>query len=61
MNAERAILSSELLGFSPDARVLIVNSDDFGMHPSLNMAVVRSIEDGIASSCSPHVAVPGRS
>jgi hypothetical protein len=44
--------SGELLGFAPDARVLIVNADDFGMYDAVNAAVIRSIEDGIASSCS---------
>jgi predicted glycoside hydrolase/deacetylase ChbG (UPF0249 family) len=42
----------ESLGFSPDARVLIVNCDDFGMSRSINAGVVRAIEGGIASSCS---------
>ncbi|HEY6791576.1 MAG TPA: polysaccharide deacetylase family protein, partial [Trebonia sp.] len=31
---------------------LIVNADDFGMYHAVNIAVIRSIEDGIASSCS---------
>jgi len=44
--------SSELLGFGPDARVLIINADDFGMYHAVNVAVIRSIEEGIASSCS---------
>lgn len=44
--------SSQLLGFAPDARVLIVNADDFGMYEAVNAAVIRSVEDGIASSCS---------
>jgi len=44
--------SSELLGFAPDARVLIVSCDDFGMHDAINAAVVDSIENGIASSAS---------
>jgi predicted glycoside hydrolase/deacetylase ChbG (UPF0249 family) len=44
--------SSALLGFPPDARLLIVNNDDFGMYRDVNEAVVRSIEDGIAASCS---------
>lgn len=44
--------SSELLGFPPDARVLIVNCDDFGMYHAVNVAVIRSIEEGIARSCS---------
>ena len=42
----------ESLGFFPDARVLIVNCDDFGMSRSINAGVVRAIEGGIASSCS---------
>jgi predicted glycoside hydrolase/deacetylase ChbG (UPF0249 family) len=44
--------SSEQLGFGSDARVLIVNCDDLGMHDAVNAAVVESIEDGIAGSCS---------
>ena len=52
-------LSSELLGFAADARVLIVNCDDFGMHDAVNAAVVESIENGIASSCSLMVPCPG--
>src|SRR5215813_10683424 len=44
--------SSELLGFGPDARVLIINADDFGMYNAVNSAVIRSVEEGIASSCS---------
>jgi predicted glycoside hydrolase/deacetylase ChbG (UPF0249 family) len=50
--------SSELLGFAPDARVLIVNCDDFGMHEAINDAVVESIENAIGSSCSLMVPCP---
>ena len=50
--------SSELLGFAADERVLIVNCDDFGMHDAVNAAVVESIENGIASSCSLMVPCP---
>jgi predicted glycoside hydrolase/deacetylase ChbG (UPF0249 family) len=46
------------VGFAPDARVLIVNCDDFGMHFAVNAAVVESIENGIASSCSLMVPCP---
>lgn len=52
-------LSSELLGFPADARVLIVNADDFGMYHSVNEAVLASVEHGIASSCSLMVPCPG--
>lgn len=53
-----APLSSELLGFSADARVLIVNCDDLGMHESVNAAVVEAIEEGIAGSASLMVPCP---
>jgi chitin disaccharide deacetylase len=53
------VLSSELLGYSPEARVLIINADDFGMYPSVNNAVMQSIENGIASSCSLMPPCPG--
>jgi chitin disaccharide deacetylase len=54
-------LSSELLGFSPEARVLIVNSDDFGMYEAVNTAVVESVEEGIAASCSLMTPCPAAS
>jgi predicted glycoside hydrolase/deacetylase ChbG (UPF0249 family) len=44
--------AGELPGSTPDARVLIINADDFGMYHAVNAAVIRSIEEGIASSCS---------
>ena len=53
------MLSSEFLGYPPEARLLIINADDFGMYPSVNNAVVRSIEDGIAGSCSLMPPCPG--
>jgi chitin disaccharide deacetylase len=52
--------SSELLGLSPDARALIVNND-FGMYRAINLAVVHSIEEGIARSCSLMAPCPGAS
>lgn len=58
MDGCEPVLSSELLGFPPDARVLIVNGDDLGMYRAVNVAVVRSIEDGIARSCSLTVPCP---
>lgn len=56
--AAHSIQSSELLGFPSDARVLIVNCDDLGMYPAINAAVVDSIENGIATSCSLMVPCP---
>jgi predicted glycoside hydrolase/deacetylase ChbG (UPF0249 family) len=51
-NAAHPARSNELLGLPGDARVLIINADDFGMYPAVNAAVIGSIEEGIASSCS---------
>jgi hypothetical protein len=56
--AARSLRSSELLGYPPDVRVLIVNNDDFGMYHAINAAVLHSIEEGIASSCSFDSAAP---
>ena len=56
--ARSSPLSSELLGFPRDARVLIVNCDDLGMYDAINAAVIDSIETGIASSCSLMVPCP---
>lgn len=50
--------STELLGFPPDARVLLVNNDDFGMYHAINAAIIHSMEEGIASSCSLMVPCP---
>ncbi|GAA1224962.1 polysaccharide deacetylase family protein [Pseudonocardia alaniniphila] len=54
-----AASSNERLGLAPEARVLIVNCDDFGMYPAINAAVVQSIEEGIGTSCSLMVPCPG--
>jgi hypothetical protein len=56
--APAAAPSARLPGFPRDARVLIVNGDDFGMYPAINAAVLRSITEGIASSCSLMVPCP---
>jgi hypothetical protein len=56
--AEPALGASELPGFAPDARLLIVNCDDFGMHDAVDAAVVESIENGTASAWSLMGPVP---
>ncbi|HZC26339.1 MAG TPA: polysaccharide deacetylase family protein [Actinopolymorphaceae bacterium] len=56
--APTSVRSSELLGYPPDARLLIVNADDLGMYHAINAAVIDSIENGIATSCSLMVPCP---
>jgi predicted glycoside hydrolase/deacetylase ChbG (UPF0249 family) len=44
--------TNEMLGLPLDARVLIVNADDYGMCHSINEATIQSITKGIAGSCT---------
>jgi chitin disaccharide deacetylase len=44
--------TNQLLGYPSDARLLILNNDDFGMCHAINEAVIRSITAGAASSCT---------
>lgn len=39
-----------LLGHPPDARLLILNVDDFGMCHSMNLAAMKMLREGIATS-----------
>jgi len=54
-----ARVDSELLGFASDARVLILNCDDLGMHEAVNAAIFDAIENGVATSCSLMAPCPG--
>jgi hypothetical protein len=52
-------VDSELLGFAPDARVLILNCDDLGMYEAVNVGIFDAIENGVATSCSLMAPCPG--
>jgi predicted glycoside hydrolase/deacetylase ChbG (UPF0249 family) len=41
---------NSLLGYPPDARLLILNVDDFGMCHSMNVAALRMFREGVATS-----------
>lgn len=41
-----------LLGHPADARLLIINADDFGMCHAVNEAILRALTDGVATSTS---------
>src|SRR2546428_2269389 len=45
-----------LLGYTADARLLIINADDLGMCHAVNEAILRSLEAGVV--CSTTVMVP---
>ena len=42
--------ANELLGYPPDARLLIINGDDFGMCHAINEGILRAMTEGIVSS-----------
>jgi chitin disaccharide deacetylase len=50
--------ANSFLGYSADARLLLVNADDFGMCHAVNEAIIRSLEEGIVGSCSVMVPCP---
>src|SRR5688500_18597377 len=49
---------NRLLGYPDDARLLIINADDFGMCHAINAATLRALRDGIATSTSLMVPCP---
>lgn len=42
--------TNKLLGYPDDARLLIINADDFGMCHSVNEAIIRGATEGVVSS-----------
>src|SRR5680860_731338 len=44
--------TNRLLGYPVDARLLIINADDFGMCHAINEAILRTLNEGIVSSTS---------
>jgi predicted glycoside hydrolase/deacetylase ChbG (UPF0249 family) len=50
--------TNALLGHPADARLLIVNADDFGMCHAINVATIRAILEGVVTSTSLMVPCP---
>lgn len=51
--------SNRLLGYAGDARLLIVNADDFGMSTAVNQGVLGAVKHGVAQAASLMVPWPG--
>jgi predicted glycoside hydrolase/deacetylase ChbG (UPF0249 family) len=51
-------LTNRLLGYPPDARLLIINADDFGMCHAVNEAITRSLAAGVVRSTTLMVPCP---
>src|SRR5258708_38752814 len=50
--------TSSLLGYPDDARLLIINADDFGRSHASNEATLRTLKEGVVSSTSLMVPCP---
>lgn len=50
--------TNEMLGYPADARLLLINADDFGMCHSINVATLRALQEGIVTSTSLMVPCP---
>lgn len=50
--------TNHLLGYPPQARLLIINADDFGMCHAVNAAIVQALQQGIAASTTLMVPCP---
>jgi chitin disaccharide deacetylase len=61
MGMVRGSLTNHLLGYPADARLLIVNADDFGMCRAVNEAIVGALKAGIVRSTSLMVPCPSAS
>ena len=54
--SERSLSLAQLLGFPDDARLLIINADDFGMCHAENVATIAGLEQG--AFCGSTIMVP---
>lgn len=50
--------TNRLLGYPPDARLLILNADDFGMCHSVNEAIIQVLKAGLVRSTSLMIPCP---
>ncbi|HEY7034300.1 MAG TPA: polysaccharide deacetylase family protein [Thermomicrobiales bacterium] len=50
--------ANELLGYPPDARLLILNADDFGVYHAANAAILRALTEGVVRSTTVMVPCP---
>jgi len=50
--------TNRLLGYPADARLLIINADDFGMCHAINEAIFRTLKEGVVCSTSLMIPCP---
>lgn len=52
------MLTNHLLGYPADARLLIINADDFGMCNAVNEAIMRTLQEGLVRTTTLMVPCP---
>ena len=50
--------TNHLLGYPPEARLLMLNADDFGMCHAINQAIIHTLQAGLVRSTSLMVPCP---
>jgi predicted glycoside hydrolase/deacetylase ChbG (UPF0249 family) len=58
MTQSQSSQTNRLLGYSDDARLLIINADDFGRSHASNEATLHALKDGVVSSTTLMVPCP---
>jgi predicted glycoside hydrolase/deacetylase ChbG (UPF0249 family) len=58
MSSPHTSRTNRLLGYPDDARLLIINADDFGMCHAVNAAILRSVTEGVVQSTTLMVPCP---
>src|SRR5438270_13668882 len=58
MTQSQSSQTNRLLGYPDDARLLIINADDFGRSHASNEATLRTLREGVVSSTSLMVPCP---
>jgi chitin disaccharide deacetylase len=58
MTFQNSSQTNRLLGYPEDARLLLINADDFGMCHSVNETIIRALKEGVVTSTSIMVPCP---
>jgi chitin disaccharide deacetylase len=58
MTSEKRGQANRMLGYPADARLLIINADDFGMCNATNEAIIRTLREGLVRSTTLMVPCP---
>ena len=52
ISPQHTSFTNQRLGYPADARLLLINADDFGMCHAVNAGIIQALQEGIVTSCS---------